>query len=265
MEFFALQDGWIKIPAEDFPLGLKAGKEKRLMIGVNQLLVRISGKTLLVDAGLGDKFSDDELGLLGSERPRTMLEKMSKAGISPSDIDFVILTHLHYDHVGGCTRWDENNLPVPVFPNAIHVVQKTELDYALNPSVDDAEDYRFQDFEPLIISGQLIPLDGAQRLLEGVLLITTPGHSVGHQVALFQEEGENLLFAGDLFSTNEHAVSPDVITSYDKYPSKLVEQRRIWLRRIEIGGWTTFFCHNIRKPLGRLFQGKYIPLNREDF
>ncbi len=219
------------------------------MLGLNQLLIRKDGKYLLLDTGLGEKWQPDEIGLLDFEEPRRLLTELEKVGVGVSDIDIVILTHLHYDHSGGVTQRTPSSL-APTFTNALYYVQETELSYAQRPQLRHKDDYRKEDFEPIIASGQLVAVNGAQTIIPGVEVHLAPGHSPGHQVVVVKGD-ETLLFQGDLFAVPEHA-NLSVFTSFDVDEETLKETRSEWIGRAKSNEWKCVFCHAVRNPVREL-------------
>lgn len=114
----------------------------------------------------------------------TLEEQLSGHGVSPQEIDTVILTHLHWDHAG-------NN---GLFPHAAFYVQKRELEYAANPLKIQRGAYNY----PLIAQTQYKLIDGAQELMDGISVIPTPGHSPGSQSVLVDTARGTYIIAGDL-------------------------------------------------------------------
>lgn len=98
MKYHIIRDGWIKVPAADFQIGESQSPIERLMIGLNQVLLQISGRNVLIDTGLGTKWQPEEISLLDFEQPRQMISQIRELGFSENDINIVVLTHLHYDH-----------------------------------------------------------------------------------------------------------------------------------------------------------------------
>jgi len=251
VEYSVINDGWIKIPAEDFPIKSVGTKSDRLLIGLNQLYIRIAGKDILIDTGLGNKRDFTELGLIDYQRPRMLLHGLYDIGIEPEDIDIVILTHLHYDHSGGCTYRLEDGSLAKTFTNALYYVQEKELEFAFNPDSGYQNDYDPDDFKLLVDSGQLIVINGECEVVSGLSVYLAPGHSPGHQVVLATENNETVFFSGDLIPVREHA-NLTISTSYDLDKETLLKTRYIWLQKAVAHKWKCVFCHAVNDQIETL-------------
>ena len=249
-EYHVLSDGWIKIDRTDFAVGLTNVRPVRLLVGLNQLLLKIAGKVVLIDTGLGTKWRPDQVGLLDYEQPRQLLTAMESLGITPDQVDLVILSHLHYDHSGGgTTRVGE--MIAPTFENAVYYVQLDELVFARNPPPEKVDDYRLQDFDPLIATGQLISLQGESEIIPGLFVAPAPGHTPGHQAVIAHFGKETVFFPGDLISTRAHA-NQRISMVYDEDRSTVLAERGRWLARAREGHWKVVYCHAYRDPIGTL-------------
>lgn len=253
MDYKVLSDGWIKIPAADFPLGEEFDQQERLIIGLNQVLIRKDGKNILIDTGLGEKWQPGDVTLLDFEQPRGLTRNLLQNQVKREDVDFVILTHLHYDHAGGSTDRDEAGEAKPAFPKAVYYVQQAEYVFAEDPGSKYKTDYMPEDWKPLVKSGQLQLVVGDEELISGISVFLAPGHTPGHQVVLVQDDEATLFFPGDLFSTPKHA-NLLITTAYDMDGEILVKSRQKWLPRAITKKWDCVFCHNIRNPVGRIPQ-----------
>lgn len=250
-EFCVLADGWIKIERKDYEVGLSKARAGRLLLGLNQLLLRVAGKLILVDTGLGLKWSPREVGLLGYQRPRRLLTELSLIGVKPRDVDIVVFSHLHYDHSGGATCREAGGAIAPSFTNAVYCVQLQELQIASDPPLGSVDDYRREDFQPLQQAGLLRPVEGEFEVAPGVTLHPAPGHTGGHQVVVARLGSQVVFYSGDLFSTLSHA-NLQVTMVYDDDRETLLEQRRRWLDAARAGAWKVVFCHAARHPVGVL-------------
>jgi len=248
VEYYVINDGWIKIPADDFPLGEGSN---RLLLGVNQLFIRLAGKNILIDTGLGDKCDFTEIGLIDYQRPRMLLKGLNDIGVKPEDIDIVILTHLHYDHSGGCTARLEGESLAKTFTNALYYVQEIELEYARNPGESSKDDYCSDDYELLVQSGQIVIVNGDSVILPGLNVWLAPGHTPGHQVVTATDDGETVFFAGDLIPVREHA-NLIISTKYDLDKKTLFKTRSKWLEKAVASKWKCVFCHAVNDQVDTL-------------
>jgi glyoxylase-like metal-dependent hydrolase (beta-lactamase superfamily II) len=246
-DYKIINDGWIKIEASDFQVGLPKVDSRRVLIGLNQFLVYLAGTYILIDTGLGDKWSPAELDLLDYEKPRRLLGELEKEGVKSSDIGIVILTHMHYDHSGGGTCIRSDGSLAPVFTNSVYYVQGRELKHA--QSAVNA-DYKPADFEPLLKTGRIVTVDGDADILPGLSVHPAPGHSPGHQVVLIKLTGKTLLFAGDLFATSA-MLNLHTTMIYDEDREEVIRQRRKWLDAAKSKDWDVVLCHAIRNPVQR--------------
>ncbi len=232
-------------------------EKNRIKLGLNCLLVRGNGKSVLIDTGCGFKYSSRELEIYGIEHESTVFDDLAKLGVAAADIDFVINTHLHFDHCGGNTVQKDEGFE-PSFPNATYVVQRQEFEDASHPSERTQASYFKENWNPLVERGQLELLDGEHTVCEGIVGIPTPGHTLGHQSVKIQSGGETLFFLGDLCPTSAHVPLPWIM-SYDLYPALTLETRKEVYRQAVRESWTLFFDHDPGTLLGRLSEkdGRY--------
>ncbi|MEV4492321.1 MBL fold metallo-hydrolase [Micromonospora coxensis] len=180
------------------------------------------GPVTLVDAGIGPA---DSLAASWAPVPGRLPEELAAAGIDPGDVRTVVLTHLHSDHIG----WAVTGTPGrPWFPNADYVVQRAELDAmeSINPGLPAGL------VAPLRAAGRLRVVDGDTDLTPGVRVLSTPGHTPGHQSVLVDAGDERLLLTGDLLVHMVQLVAPDLAYAHEQDPPTARASRTTLLRTL---------------------------------
>ena len=131
----------------------------RILLAMRPLVVRGS-RTMIIDAGMGDKESEKFHEIYGVERSSRHLDhSLAEAGLAPEDIDIVLATHLHFDHAGGFTVRDASGRARPRFPRAQYVVRRGEWEDAIHPSVRTRASYLLDNYVPLAEAGVLQLVD----------------------------------------------------------------------------------------------------------
>ena len=160
----------------------------------------------VVDLGVGTATSPAASWAPG---PGRLPEELAALGVDPADVGTVVLTHLHEDHVGWVVGPDGS----PLFANAAHVVQATEV-----AAVADDAVIRAATVDPLAAAGLLREVDGATRLREGLDLEPTPGHTPGHQSVWLSSGDDTLLLTGDVLVHAVQLVAPQVAYAAEDDP-----------------------------------------------
>jgi glyoxylase-like metal-dependent hydrolase (beta-lactamase superfamily II) len=206
------------------------------------LLVEGNGRRILIETGNGDKYSQRDRQLYAMEE-RTIETALAAIDVPLESIDLVVLTHLHFDHVGGATRLEGPALR-PTFPRARHVVQRRELEDATHVHERNRASYLSKDFVPLLEAGLLDRAEGEVEVAPGVRVLPTPGHCAGHQSVLVDGGGgERALFLGDVVPTSVHVRLP-FIMAYDLEPAVTLDTKRALFERAIAEGWLLCFGHD---------------------
>jgi glyoxylase-like metal-dependent hydrolase (beta-lactamase superfamily II) len=202
---------------------LEADEKNNVAQATNCLLIDTGRQKLLVDTGYGSKLSDKQRAHLDIPPGNPLLESLTRLALEPSDIDVVILSHLHFDHAGGATLVDDRGDVVPAFPNAQYIVQQQEWAIATADLPEVRGAYAVENFQPLADSGRLVLVDGSTEITPGINVILTGGHTPGHQVIQVNSQGHGAIYMGDLCPTSSHlrvcwetAFDLDVLTSRRK-------------------------------------------------
>lgn len=166
-----------------------------LTISITSFLVRAGGKNILVDTGIGNKsrhlYPDGRLP-----------DALTEAGVRPGEIDIVLATHIHVDHVGWHTTLREGGAIEPTFPNAKHVFTKAEWDYFTDPEVSSMRRHEYVVDSVLPLEGRvdidLIDVDSEHLLTDEITLLATPGHTPAHTSIAIASGGEAAIIWGDI-------------------------------------------------------------------
>ena len=204
---------------------------------------------VLVDTGLGDLAAGGKFRrLYGVTDPAwRLLAELAAAGIEPEAVTHVVLTHLHFDHVGGAVRSTAAGAR-PTFPAARYLVHERELAYARAPDRRSRASYLPQTWEPLVEAGVLDTVAGDAEVIPGVLLRDAPGHTDYHQVVTVSGGGRTVLFTADLFPYALH-LKPHYVPAIDLDPRRTMATRRRYLERIAAEKWWLLFEHDSLRAL----------------
>ena len=209
-------------------------------------VVRSEGRTVLVDTGMGAAGSPlfETLGLAGG-----LMEALAAAGTRPDDIDVVVLTHLHPDHVGGNLRGE-----TLAFPRARYVVPEADWNYFHLPEVQAHFPFAFveQTITPLERLGALELITGEHAVTGELTVIPTPGHTPGHTSLRIESGGERSLLIADALLHPAQVTEPDWISMFDVDPEQERRTRRELLDQLESEGLVFSASHFPEPAFGRL-------------
>lgn len=223
--------------------------QNRIPLSARPLLVEWEDRKMLIDTGNGDKFNQKFADMYSLNSTESAIENaLAKINITPDQITDVVLTHLHFDHAGGATKF-ENNQIVPTFANAKYYVQKEHLSWAENPTEKDRASFINDNWLPL--AEQLELLDGEGSLFDGVNLYLSDGHTKSMQLVEIEDGGSSLLFCADLCPTSAHIGLPFSM-GYDNFPlSVMNEKKRLFPQAYE-KGTILYFEHDAFNPTAKL-------------
>ena len=222
------------IPAEAWePLGEYLDAEGMFPINYGSFLIREDDTWTLVDTGYGNRPGSPGGGLFA---------ELERAEVRPDEIERVIITHLHGDHLGGNTV-DLDGQPVPTFKNARYIVQRQDWTYFQQPAIKQERGVIALCADPIEAAGLLDLLDGGQPISAGISTILTPGHTPGHQSVLISSGTEKVVILGDASHTPVQLLHPEWSPRYDTDGEMSARTRADLFDRIEQEGLTVAAGH----------------------
>jgi glyoxylase-like metal-dependent hydrolase (beta-lactamase superfamily II) len=222
----------------------------RLPVGLNSLLVRGKGKTVLVDTGCGSK-GVRAPGAMGIENTGTLLVNLAAEGVAADDVDVVLNTHLHFDHCGGNTIEDEGKLR-PAFPRARYILQKGEWEAATHPNDRTRGTYLAENFEPLADAKAVELVDDDAEIVPGLRMVKAPGHTEDHVVVEVESGGDYALYIGEL---SQHPVQLERlawISAFDIMPVVSLETKKRFVGKAIEKDATIVSVHHEYPGVGRI-------------
>jgi glyoxylase-like metal-dependent hydrolase (beta-lactamase superfamily II) len=202
---------------------------RRLVLVFQSWLIRTGRYTILVDTCNGNDKSRPYFPIV-DHLNTPYLDRLKAAGCAPEDVDFVLCTHLHIDHVGWNTRL-ENGRWVPTFPNAKYLIGKKECDPFAPGKRAGSEPPPFLDIYedsvlPVIEAGQAELVEGCRTIIDSLMLEPAPGHTAGHSIVRAGEKGEMALFIGDAIHNPIQIVHPEINSGFCTDPAAARKTRR---------------------------------------
>ncbi|MEX2228859.1 MAG: MBL fold metallo-hydrolase [Dehalococcoidia bacterium] len=196
-----------------------ANAEHPVPFNFGSFLIRGGTRTVLIDTGYGPPAR--EMGMAGGGQ---LLDRIRDLGVALDEIDMVVHTHLHGDHVG----WNLDADGAPTFPKAIFFVSRVEMDYWLGSAADQnpmAAAAR-RAVTSLQASGRVATFDGEIDVTTGLTTVPTPGHTPGHTSLMLASQGEHLLIAGDAAHHPAHLEHHNWIPGVDLDPAESQRSRQ---------------------------------------
>ncbi len=228
-------DSWLPF-RERYPDTFE-GDGMRIEIGC--YLVRSQGRTILIDTGYGP----GPIEYIGGLRGQLMADLASKR-VDPGEVNTVLLSHLHLDHVGWNTT-DRDGRTQPTFPNARYVAHQADLDHFRNPEVQAASPYYYMDrcVESLVRLDLFDAISAETDLTDEVKALHTPGHTPGHMSVMVSSGGQRALIQGDVLIHPAQITEEDWNSRFDSDWDVATETRKRLLDQVETEGITLVSCH----------------------
>ncbi|PFN96463.1 hypothetical protein COJ85_24395 [Bacillus sp. AFS076308] len=215
-----------------------ANDKNQIELPTDPILIQMNGKHILVESGLGKgKLTGKQLRNYGVTKESEVEESLQRLGVAPESIDFVLMTHMHFDHACGLTKL-VNGQYISTFPNAQIITSQVEWDELRNPNIRSKNTYWRENWEA--VESQVVPFEEKWEF-GAITMIHTGGHSDGHSILLIEDGGETCIHMADLMATHAHQ-NVLWVMAYDDYPMTSIAGKQKWLTLgLEKNAWFTFY------------------------
>jgi glyoxylase-like metal-dependent hydrolase (beta-lactamase superfamily II) len=242
------------VPKTLWSRGLMADEDNRIPMTMRCLLIKSknTGKIYLVDNGAGTKFSNKMEGIYQLKYENKNLENsLEYHGFSIGDITDIIFTHLHFDHCGGTSFYNEFEELELTFPDATYHVVDKHWENANNPNAREKASFLPENIQPIKESGKLNLVKENYEYEEGLSALSANGHTIGQQLPIIKAEGKTLVFVADLLPTHVHVPLPWVM-GYDMYPVQTLKEKEAFLKQASENNWNLYLEHDSHEEIIRI-------------
>lgn len=201
-----------------------------LILCFQSYVIKTPHHTILVDSCIGNDKPRPQRPKWHMKTDDTYMKALNAAGVTVDDIDFVMCTHLHVDHVGWNTRLDKGRW-VPTFPNARYVFAKAEFDHWSEQNAKTAVPAFADSVLPVVEAGRAEIVGNEHQIGDHVRIVPTPGHTPGHAAFAFGRNRDDAVFSGDLMHSPLQTLYPELSPKFDVDPVQAAVTRRRFLER----------------------------------
>lgn len=227
--------------------------KNRIELACRSLLIETDQRKILCEVGVGNFFEPKLAKRFGIQDPERnlLLENLQRLGVSPNEIDTVILSHLHFDHAGGLLPHYETFQSGKFslnFPNAVYIVGEKAFARAEKPHPRDRASFVPEMVRELKNSGRLILVsqDTSEiKEVAGTKVFFSEGHTPGQMHTMFCGKKRNIVFMGDLIPGTAWVHVP-ITTGYDRFPERVIDEKVEFLKEADQNSWVLFYTHDPR-------------------
>jgi glyoxylase-like metal-dependent hydrolase (beta-lactamase superfamily II) len=207
------------------------------------MLVETGNKLVLIDTGIGNKQDDKFFSYYYLHGENTLEKSLNALGFTNEDITDVILTHLHFDHVGGAVVRNKEGRLLPTFKNATYWSHESHWQWAINPNDREKASFLKENFMPLQEHGQLQFLTNETKLFEGFSFELSDGHTESMIIPIIECNGNKIAYMADLIPSAAHIPIPYVM-GYDVRPLDTMKEKKYFLQNALANNFILFFEHD---------------------
>ncbi len=218
------------------------------------LLVEVGDRKILIDTGIGNKQDEKFRSHFEPHGAENLLDSVKAHGLRREEITDVLLTHFHFDHVGGAVEKHANGKLIPTFPEATYWSNSVHYRWAHDPNLREKASFLKENFVPLKDAGRLRFIEPEKEdvnWLPGIRLRFVYGHTEAMMIPLFEQGNKTMVYCADVIPSTFHLGMPYVM-SYDVRPLVTLEEKRRILEEGLEKGHLLFFEHDPRTPSGLL-------------
>ncbi len=232
------------VPKSLWSKQVKADENNMIPVTNRCLLIEAGNRIILIDTGMGDKQSEKFFSYYYRFGDDSLKKSFEKHGFSFDQVTDVIITHLHFDHIGGAVKWaDDGQTPKLVFKNATHYCTKKQWDWALNPNPREKASFFKENFMPLFETGHLEFIHEPGEFIDGIRLEIFDGHTRGQIVPFIQYKNRTVVFAAD-FIPSAYNVHIPFVAGYDIDPLLAMQEKETFLEKAVDNNYILFFEHD---------------------
>jgi glyoxylase-like metal-dependent hydrolase (beta-lactamase superfamily II) len=223
-----------------------SNEKNQIRLGNDPILIQFDGHNMLLETGLGrGKLTEKQIRNYGVEKESEVEACLEGLGLSPADIDTVIMTHMHFDHACGLTV-PENGTFRSAFPNARMIVSQIEWNEMREPTLRTKGTYMRENWESIV--DQVVTID-KEWSYGPLTLVHTGGHSNGHCILIIEDDQETAIHMADILPTHAHQNVLWVL-AFDDYPMDSISAKQKWITYgVEKNAWFTFYHDDYYRAL----------------
>ncbi len=214
----------------------------RIRLAARPMLILEHDRGILIDGGIGIAYDSKFIDIFGIEEGPGLLGELQRIGVSPDRITDVVVTHLHFDHVGGLWDRDRNFIP----ERAVIHVQKSHWEWACHPSAKDSASFVKWQIEKLHTSNLLLH-DGPYDMSGAVSIIPLDGHTRGLQAVIVKDGNDEIVYPSDTIPTRAHLNLPWAM-AYDNEPLTVLSDKEAIIKRVRENAGRLFLEHEPHEP-----------------
>ena len=206
------------------------------------MLIEDGNRLILVDAGIGDKQDEKFFSHFHLNGDASLEKSLANLGFHCNDITDVLITHLHFDHVGGAVKRDNDKFALS-FPNAQYWSNQKHWDWALNPNPREKASFLHENIMPIQELGHLNFIQTGNELGKNIELLMVDGHTEQQMIPIVNYKGTKIAFCADLIPSVGHLKLP-YIPSYDVRPLVTMQEKGLFLEKAVQENYVLFFEHD---------------------